>query len=744
MSQSEVRTVPRVVVATTVALAFISFLRAASIVLSDLASSAFYAGGIAERAIGRSAPWFVLAVMLFSFAVRSVYIESSSMFVRGGVYVVVRDAMGPFIARISVSSLLFDYILTGPISVVSAGQYLAGLTNQVAALTHSNLRVSPNWFSAGFAVLVTMYFWWLNIKGMHESSGKALRIMQITTVMVVIFLVWCPLTLILHGPAQIPPAPVAHNLQFNHESLGWFEGTIWPSISFAAIIIAFGHSLLSMSGFETLAQVYREIAYPKLKNLKITGNIVCIYAAIGTGLITLFASMLIPDSVRPQFADNLLGGLAMYLAGPRIVRLIFQTFVVLVGALILSAAVNTSIIGANGVMNRVAEDGVLVDWFRKPHKKYGTTFRIINLIALLQILTIVLSRGNMYALGEAYAFGVVWSFFLKSLGVLVLRYHRNDQEYKFPFNLRIGGVEIPVGLAATTLALGLTAVANLFSKKYATIYGVLFTIILFTLFTVSEHINRRKGLHAKHGLEEFNLDVHPEVAATSLHARPGSILVAVRDSQTLSHLHSVLQKTNLRRHDIVVMTVRQISTGAGEYRLAENQVFSDYERELFSNVVTTAEKEGKTVELLVVPGRDPFEAIVQTAAKIQASRVVLGASRRMEAQDLAQRVGIAWEALPEPRPPFSLEVIPPEGKTLFVNLGPHPPRLWPEDLDRLHALWLRLSQKEFSSGLHHRDVTGVALKRLEKDLGDPQRREEVIADMRQEIESGVKRDQAGT
>ena len=187
MSQTEPRSAARVVVATTVALVFISFWRAASVVLSDLASSAFYAGGIAEHAVGKSAPWFVLAVMLFSFAVRSVYMESSSMFVRGGVYVVVRDAMGPFIARISVSSLLFDYILTGPISVVSAGQYLAGLTNQVAKLMHSNLQISPNWFSAGFAVLVTMYFWWLNIKGTHESSGKALRIMQITTVMVCIF-----------------------------------------------------------------------------------------------------------------------------------------------------------------------------------------------------------------------------------------------------------------------------------------------------------------------------------------------------------------------------------------------------------------------------------------------------------------------------------------------------------------------------------------------------------------------------
>src|SRR6476660_5187882 len=144
-SQSHRSATAKVVVATTVALSFISFWRAAAVVLSDLASSAYYAGGIAEHAIGRSAPWLILAVMLFSFAVRSVYVESSSMFVRGGVYVVVRDAMGPFVARLSVSSLLFDYILTGPISVVSAGQYLGHLLNELGGMVmHVKDPVSPN------------------------------------------------------------------------------------------------------------------------------------------------------------------------------------------------------------------------------------------------------------------------------------------------------------------------------------------------------------------------------------------------------------------------------------------------------------------------------------------------------------------------------------------------------------------------------------------------------------------------
>uniref|UniRef100_Q023N1 Amino acid transporters n=1 Tax=Solibacter usitatus (strain Ellin6076) TaxID=234267 RepID=Q023N1_SOLUE len=730
-SETERSSTAKVVVATTVALSFISFWRAAAIVLSDLASSAFYAGGIAEHAIGKSAPWFILGVMLFSFAVRSVYMESSGMFVRGGVYVVVRDAMGPFVARLSVSSLIFDYILTGPISVVSAGQYLGHLVNELSELNHLSVHLDPNTFAAGFGVLVTIYFWWSNTKGIHESSGKALRIMQITTVMVVAFLIWCPITLLLAPKVTLPPAPIPANLHFAPEALGWLQGTIFPQIAAIAMIVAFGHSLLSMSGFETLAQVYREIAYPKLKNLRYTGNLVCMYSVVCTGVITLFAGMIIPDDKRSQYVDNLLGGLAMHLAGPEILRLGFHIFVVIVGVLILSGAVNTSMIGANGVMNRIAEDGVLLDWFRKPQKRFGTTYRIINLIAALQIATIVLSRGDVYLLGEAYAFGVVWSFFLKSLGVLVLRYHRHDQEYKMPLNPRIFGREWPVGLALTTLLLFFVAIANLFTKEIATKSGVAFTIVLFIIFTISERINARKRADKKHGLEEFNLDMRPEITTETVHARPGCVLVAVRDYHRMLHLHNVLEKTNLRRHDIVVMTVRPVSSGAAEYELSDQQLFSEYEKELLSAVVTMAEKAGKTVDLLVVPGVDPFDAMVQTASKLKASRLVTGVSPKMDSDELARRIGLAWEKVPEPRHPFSLEIITPDRPSVYVNLGPHPPRLWPEDLDRAHDIWLRL-QDNFGSRLHHRDVVGVALRRLQKDL-EGERRDQALEDLNREL-----------
>ena len=123
----------QVIVVSSVMLTFISYWRTAAIVLCDLASTAYYIGGIVEGAIGPAAPWFILAVMLFSYAVRWIYIESCSLFVRGGVYRVVKEAMGGFLAKLSVSALMFDYVLTGPISGMSAGQYIMGLLLDTAS-----------------------------------------------------------------------------------------------------------------------------------------------------------------------------------------------------------------------------------------------------------------------------------------------------------------------------------------------------------------------------------------------------------------------------------------------------------------------------------------------------------------------------------------------------------------------------------------------------------------------------------
>ena len=536
----------KVFVATTVMLTFISFWRASAIVLSDLASSAYYAGGDAEKVIGKSAPWFILGVMLFSYAVRALYIESSSMFVRGGVYRVVKEAMGGTLAKFSVSALLFDYVLTGPISAVSAGQYLAGFIKDMGDYLHRPLHFSDDHFAAGLAVIVVAYFWWKNTQGMHESSQKALQIMIVTTVMVVILLIWCTITILRAPVVQLPPNPLHPGvIPLNKESLGWLYGTWFSHITWIILFVGFGHSVLAMSGEETLAQVNREIEHPKLKNLEKTGLVIFVYSLLFTSLVSFFAVMIIPDKVRPDYFANLIGGIAMYLAGPESLRLLFHAFVVLVGVLILAGAQNTSIVGANGVLNRVAEDGVLTSWFQKPHHRFGTSYRIINLIVGLQLLTIILSLGNVYVLAALYAFGVIWSFAMKSIAVLVLRFTEpGNRAWKVPGNLHFGKTEIPVGLILISGVLLTTAVVNLFTKYQATIAGVIFSAVFFTIFTLSErHVAKER--HGKpEQLDQFRVYGNQELGSGAMGVRPGNILVAVRDPRNLYYLRHVLSHTD--------------------------------------------------------------------------------------------------------------------------------------------------------------------------------------------------------
>jgi amino acid transporter len=708
----------QVVVVTTALLTFISFWRAAAIVLNDLASSAYYAGGIAERAIGKAAPWFILAVMLLSYAVRSVYIESCGMFVRGGVYRVVKEAMGGTMAKISVSALLFDYVLTGPISGVSAGQYLVGFLNDLFRYARLDVHLSGDLVAACFAVVVTLYFWWINIKGIPESSEKALRIMYATTAMVVLVIFWCGYTSLTRS-ASLPPWPLPRNLHFSPEALGWLKSTQLPTIGALGVLIGLGHSVLAMSGEETLAQVYREIEHPKLPNLKKTALVIFVYSLVFTSLVSFFAVMLIPDHVRPAFFDNLIGGLTMYVAGPHSLRVVFHLFVVLVGVLILSGAVNTSLVGTNGVLNRVSEDGVLPDWFRHPHSHFGTTYRIINVVAILQLLAILLSRGNVYVLGEAYAFGVVWSFVLKSLGVLILRFKQpGPREFRVPLNFRFRGVEIPVGLGAITLTLLGIAVTNLLTKPVATVSGISFSVFLFIVFTASEQFTQKHRPAPFHG-DQFRLAQEPTLSPATVGCRPGGVLVCVANYHALWHLALVLKQVDVARQDVVVLHIRVLRrAGSGEHDLVPDQLFTTIEQRLFTSVVALAEKEGKQVRMVVVAANHLWDALARAAAGLQSRTLALGQSSKMPIHHQAVLIGQAWERLPEPRPRLALEIYSRSGNKHFFYLGPHAPHLTPREIELLHRLWLQLSQRLDGHELRHHDVVYLALKEVEREIAE--------------------------
>ncbi len=661
----------RFVLPATVMLTFVSFWRASAIVLGDLGSSAYYVGGIAENKIGKAAPWFVLGIMLFSYAVRAVYIESCSMFTRGGVYRVVRESMGGTAAKFSVGALMFDYVLTGPISAVSAGLYLASLLDQLAGqfgLPH--LPFPPNLIAAGFAILVTVYFWWTNTVGIPFSSTRALRVMQLTTVMVVVLIGWCLLTIAIKGYQPVP-APTPANLHFGKDSLGWLKGTHLPDVAVIAIFIGLGHSMLAMSGEESLAQVYREIEAPKRKNLMRTGLIIFGYSLVFTALVSFFAVMLIPDAQRQKAQDNLISGISMVLVGPEWLRLAFQAFVVLVGILILSAAVNTSLIGSNGVLNRVAEDGVLPGWFRKPQQRYGTTYRIIALIAVLQIATVIVSRGDVTLLGEAYAFGVAWSFAMKALGVTVLRFTRPKAErWRVPGNLRFGGHELPIGLMIITALLFMLASVNLLTKPAATIGGVSFTLVFFVLLTVGERRNARTKGGSGAQPDRFRLKFEDHLSPEKLGVRPGGIVVGVHDPKQLTHLDRMLHDSDPKRLDIILVAVKAAAPIEAGTPDDETRVVGEWESRVFSTAVAVAEKEGKPVTLVGLAGDRPYGVVLQAAALLQSTQVVFGESEQGQAWQ-ADQIRDDWLRMPDKVAAVSVEIVP-DGEEAPIHLDLQP------------------------------------------------------------------------
>jgi amino acid transporter/nucleotide-binding universal stress UspA family protein len=701
-SVSRLRRATQVIVVGSVMFTFISYWRTAAVVLCDLASTAYYIGGIVEQSIGKAAPWFILAVMCFSYCVRSVYIESCAMFVRGGVYRVVRTAMGGTMGKLAVAALIFDYILTGPISSVTAGQYLISLVLEILEKTgHPTSDAAAEafkaWGAVAFAIIVTWYFFLQNRRGIHESSDKAFKIMIATTVMAALMIGWCGLTLVKEpAKAHLPTAAVDLQKKFEidpdtgepdvsrpkinkltgeqEDPLGFLDRILSPSaqdklrhptgwlslFGLIGIVIAFGHSILAMSGEETLAQVYREVESPKLPNFRKAAFVVFVYSLVLTAGISFLAVMIVPDHVRmSKYADNLIGGLAMNVWAPpgwEWSRLLLNGFVVVIGSLILSGAVNTAIIGSNGVLNRVAEDGVLPDWIQKPHPRYGTTYRVLWLILVLQVATILISRGDVLLLGEAYAFGVVWSFVFMSLAMVLLRFRRPDlpRAYKMPLNIPIGdGKELPLGLILVFLVLFAAAISNLLTKEVATIGGVAFTAVFMLVFSISERVNRYKHPQAKgqhEHLDQFNVRTTEEATAAGLGLdKTYTKLVAIRSPHNLFMLEKALAETDPETTAVVVMTAKVVPDDGSEIARSD---LDRYDQQLMTAVVERAEKAGKKVKPLIVPTNNPLHAVLKLAQELNAQEVILGASNKYPADVQLDQIALYWMNLQqgEPRP----------------------------------------------------------------------------------------------
>ncbi len=373
---------------------------------------------------------------------------------------------------------------------------------------------------------------------------------------------------------------------------------------------------------------------------------------------------------------------------------------------------------------------MLTDWFRKPHHKFGTSSRIVNLVCILQMVTIIGSRGNVIILGEAYAFGVIWSFTFNSLAMLVLRYkYHGERGWKVPPNIRIGKTEIPIGLISVFLVLLSTAIVNLFTKSIATVSGIIFAAAFFIIFTVSERQNlRRHAITARQMKDHFQLEHQDTISSESAAIRPGGVMVTMRDPSNPLALKWTLSHTSTEDRDVVVISVRMMGVGGPEYLSAEETSFSEHEQMVFTKAVAVAESFGKKVSLLVVPAGDVFAALVQGANSLEVDSVISSISSKMTAEDQAFHMGQAWEALPEPKRQFNFYVVDPTGDVKVFYIGPHAPNLSPDDVQLVHRLWLNMRRDPSMPDLHHSDIITYALSRLAGQYA--REKQEILRDLR--------------
>jgi hypothetical protein len=215
--------------------------------------------------------------------------------------------------------------------------------------------------------------------------------------------------------------------------------------------------------------------------------------------------------------------------------------------------------------------------------------------------------------------------------------------------------------------------------------------------------------------EHFQLVQQDTISREEVQVRPENLLVTVRDYNTFNNLKWALSHTDTHGQDIVVMEARLTGYGSAEYNLAMEQIFSDYEQTLFTKAVSVAESYGKTISLLVVPARDVFSAIAQTANSLESSAVVSGLSSKMTAEEQAFRLGQAWEAMPDPKRQFVFQVVHDDNTVETFRIGPHTPTMKSEDVHLVHKLWLDVKRQKGTEDIHHSDIVTLALTRLARD-----------------------------
>jgi len=690
----------RVTIGTAPLVSLFSFEQGIALLLLELGSIGLFAGGVAERTLGASAPWFLLAVVLLGWAVRTVDLENSALFIPGGVYGAAKHALGRRAARVAASTVIVEHLLFGALAASAAGHSLVAVGRLLGIVPDSIQQISFDDLStAAGAFLLGVVWLWLR-QGRVLPAAIVRRTVTVVVAGISIFIALSLIAIVLHHQtAAWNPLPFA---------AGRF--------SVVGALTGIGSCLFAMGTAEALGQASVDFPQPKIRNVRRAASFVNGYTLLvtaGTGF--LFVAV-VPAGERQFWSAVPLAGLAWFGGVPRWAGVAIAAGIAAASILFLSLAIHRSALKAQELLLRLSEDGIVMRAMRALHPRFGTPSRLIDLIAFAQLTIAIVSAGQLAWLARAYAVAIACGAILKIAALVRLRTLRSQpRAFRVAFNLRVGGREWPVGLVAIGGLVGLPVLMLVATGDPSALAGAVLLVVTTIVLAFSERVARSPAPELTPPALGIELLATPAIGLDQVEARPGNLLVPVRKPGALAHLAGALQDAGDR--DVVVMTARLAGVDASD-EFAFDAKPTDDERRVLGDAAMLAERSGRAVRLVIVPARNVFDAVAATAARLRSAEVYVGESETLSADDQARRLGEAWERVPEPKQfDVRLAVRHSSGRTAVYHLGAHAPSLSADDLHLIHELWLDVV-KTVGPHVHHDDVVRAALTHMQDELNN--------------------------
>ncbi len=706
----------RVVLSSTALLPFLSVRKAAALAIAQLGVAAFFVSGVMRSVFGESAGWFVLAATVLAAFVRAIDVESWALLIPGGFANRVTTAYGPRAAGIAAAAALAERLLFGALSIIVIGHYAGGVAAAAIVGWRFTGYVTPEDLASLIAVGAIGLLWIRARMGRETDRDTMARAIWIGVGVLVVTVIWAIITLARGGTAVTLPSLFPSAVTVT----GWsFLDTGLRDLAGLAL------ALTVIGGGDTLVRAAHELPPPRVNGLRRIGLLTFCFALVVTTASTFLVVWLVPATEQTVWMNAPLAGLAQHLAGPSWMRVLATLAVAGATLLVLLPATQAALRDAELILHRSSAEGTLPHGLTALHTRFGTPATAVDVAVAATIVVMLASGGRVMWLARAYSMAVAVMLLLTIAALVRLRRtHTGSIPFQAPLNARLMGRNLPLGLLVPGVVVASSVAAVLVSGDMPSIVSIGLIVAAALWFTVSGR--NTTPVDVAPAEDAFDLMLTADVSPNQVDARPGNLLVPVRNPHALAHVAGALQTPGNR--DIVVMTVRLLDIDVSD-EMARRSTPTAYERRLFSEVVALAERIGRPVRLLIVPARNVVDAIVGTVVRLRSSDVYVGESSTLSAEDQARLLGEAWERADKPEAvDVRLVIYHRSGRNDTYHLGAHPPSLTSGDLDLIHRLWLD-AVKSVGPHVHHHDIVRAALTQMEQQLTGP-KRDDAIATIR--------------